>query len=281
MTVFKRDDIQKLLKEIQSGNIAPVYLVFGERFLCQETVNSLIELLLPDAKLRQQNVTLIDGDREDPAQTFSSLRSFSLFPGRQIYRVTDTRLFYSKDVSQNLWDKAKEAYDAKQVQRAAASLAAVLKVAGIEAGESVEQNLADLSGKEWQQLFGFAKPDDISWAEEILRQNGDEIVRSLQDKTKGDAGEQMVALLESGIPEKNVLILQTDTVDKRKKLYKFLSKHAAVVDVSVESGSHSAARREQQDVVRQVIEKVLAQYNKKASSEVFSSLLERVGFHPP
>jgi DNA polymerase-3 subunit delta len=38
-------------------------------------------------------VSRLDGDSEDPARTLAQVMTFSLLPGRQIYRVTDSRLF--------------------------------------------------------------------------------------------------------------------------------------------------------------------------------------------
>ena len=54
----------------------------------------------------------IDGDVEDPGQTLARLMSFSLLPGRQLYRVSNSRIFHSKTVVSEIWAKAAQSFQA-------------------------------------------------------------------------------------------------------------------------------------------------------------------------
>lgn len=281
MPTYKRSDIQKALQEIQVGKFGPVYLVFGDRFLCQEVVADLINKLLPDELQRARNVRFIDGTQEDFVSILSQLRSFSLFPGRQIFRVTDSKILYSKDVSHDLWGKAQEAFSAKQVKRAANYIGGIFGVAGVSSDDWKGQDIVNLTPDTWQKVFGFPKPDDdLSWLHDLLEEAGEDVERATQSKAGADVTEQFINVLESGLPDQNILILQTDTVDKRKKLFKYLVKNTVVFDLSVDSGSTSAARKEQEGVILQLINKTLADFGKKIEPKVFSELVNRVGFHP-
>ena len=96
MSLIKRSDLPALLDQKSPELEAQVFLFFGERFLCKEAADLLQEKLLAG---KPGAVHAIDGDREDPGRTLSRLMSFSLLPGRQIYRVSDSRIFHSKTVA--------------------------------------------------------------------------------------------------------------------------------------------------------------------------------------
>nr|MBF0223008.1 DNA polymerase III subunit delta [Desulfobulbaceae bacterium] len=99
MATYKRNDIDKMLKAAGQGKVSNLYLLVGDRYLCSQVADRLISQLVPDQAARQP-VSLIDGNHEDPVKTLASLKTYSLFPGKQITRVSDTRLFHSKAVAQ-------------------------------------------------------------------------------------------------------------------------------------------------------------------------------------
>ena len=105
MAVFTRDQLDPMLKNIQHTDPPQVYLLFGERYLCQQAADSICKNLLLDGG----NCHLVDGETEEFSTTLNRLASYSLFPGRQIYRVTDTKLFHSVKVAGSLWKKTVQA----------------------------------------------------------------------------------------------------------------------------------------------------------------------------
>ena len=107
MAVYKRQEVHALLKGVEGGKAAPVYLLFGERYLCQEIANDLICRLLPDESQRLNNLKTIDGDQEEMGATINMLKTYSLFGARQVIRVMDSQILYSKVVASALWDKAR------------------------------------------------------------------------------------------------------------------------------------------------------------------------------
>ena len=109
MTLSKRLEFLKEIKSSGFSTDGQVYLFFGERYLCKEAADMLERRLLGE---RSGAVNSIDGDQEDPGQTLARLMSFSLLPGRQVYRITDSRIFHSKTVSDALWTKAHAAFSA-------------------------------------------------------------------------------------------------------------------------------------------------------------------------
>jgi DNA polymerase-3 subunit delta len=266
MPSYDRSSLNDLLREISSGAAMPACLLFGEHTLCRQAADKITEAL-------KGTVHAIDGDSEDQNTTLAKLRSFSLLGGRQVYRVNGSRLFLSKNVAENIWKKAAKAWEEGSAEKAARQLRAMLDAAGLNADEDI----GSLSEEQWKKCFGFAKPaGNLSWINELLAQHEGAASAS----SSGDAGEQLSAALEAGIPKNNCLLLIAEEVDKRKKLYKSFSAKFAVVDLSVESGSSSQAKKAQDAVLREQVAQTLRSLGKTMSKEVLDQLLERVGFHP-
>lgn len=277
MPTYKRQEVPKLLKAIQAGEAVPVYLVFGERYLCQEVANDLANQLLPEEGARAAGLKNIDGDQEDVAATINLLKTYSLFGGRQVLRVMDSKILFSKVVAKALWDKAQKAYAAKDATRARRTLAQMLALADISLEDWDKEEVAALSATRWQSLFGFAKPEDLAWVHELAE--GQVGTPSTQN-AKTDSGDMLMAVLETGVPKGNFLILVAEAADKRKKLYKYLDKHCAVIDLTVDTGMTTAARKDQEALIRELVNKTLAEFGKKMEPRALPVLMERVGFQP-
>ncbi len=272
MSVYQRSDIPKLLAAIKQGKPCPLYLLIGDRYLCQQVAEQLAEVLLPEPKARGQNINMIDGDQEDPLNTLGLLKTYSLFGGRQIFRVSGSKLFHSKEVAKAIWDKSRKAYEKNDGRQASLYLGHLAAIAQVPVHE-----LAELSDSQWQAAFAFAKPD-VGWLPKALAE--------AEGESSGRAGngsepaEQYMAALEAGWPEDNILMLLAETVDKRKKFYKGLQKSGVVIDLVVSEGSSKTARTEQDAVLTDLIRQTLTEFGKTMEPRAVPVLLERVGFHP-
>lgn len=278
MPVYKRQDIKKLLAEIKQGATPQIYLIWGERYLCRSTAQELVEQLLPEQDRQATSLQLIDGDQEDFSKTLNILKTFSLFPGPKIIWVSDSKLFYSKGVSKNVWEKACEKKDRNEKEQALRYLLQMLNIAGLSPEDS-EEDITALSAARWKNLFGFNKPqDDISWVRELLADVPANMSPAKESQT--DAAAMFVHAYENGIPRDNILILLAETVDKRKRFYKYIQEHGVILDLSVDSSGSAAAKRDQEKVLKELIHNTLQKYDKKIDADTLPVLLERVGFHP-
>ena len=279
MPVYKRNHLAKLYKGVTKGDIAQFYLVFGERYLCREAMGELVNRLLPDPKTHQNQIHNIDGDQEDFSKTLNLLRTYSLFPGRRLFRVIDSKLFFSKGVAKTLWDKAAKAVAAKEPDKAGRYLGQMVESAGPGAAKLDHREIGSLAAARWKNLLGFAKPKgDLAWIKELPERkaaNADHV-----PVAGGDPAELFIDAFTAGIPTDNILILAAEAVDKRKRLYKFVEQHGVVVDLAVDSGGSSAARKDQEAVIKELVRKTLAGFDKKLAPQAEGILLERVGFHP-
>jgi DNA polymerase III subunit delta len=273
MTLIKRSELAALLDGVRQGKKNQVYLFFGERYLCREAADLLQKTLLVHSA---GAVHPIDGDQEDAGRTLSRLMSFSLLPGLQIFRVTDSRLFQSKDMSASLWEKAVQAHSANRPGPALRYLLNMLSLAGVQADTS--EPFSELSAGQWQALFGTGKPEgDLSWADRLVREAGEQA----SAKTSGtNPAEKYQEAFSKGLPGQNILILTAEAVDKRKKLFTYIKENGVVVDCAVETGAGSAAQKVQKEVLTEMVQKTLAEFGKKIEPKALAMFFDRVGFHP-
>lgn len=273
MPSYQRSDISKVVTAIKQGKPCPVYLLIGDRYLSLQVADQLAEALIPDSGIRGQNVNHVDGDQEDPISTLNHLKTYSLFSGRQIFRVSDSKLFHSKEVAKTIWDKAVAAQgknNRRQVMSYLSQLAGIAQVAIHE--------LAEMTGGQWQAAFDFARPSDSGWLAEVLSMVEKESPR--RGSGGADPADLYMSALEDGLPDDNILILLAENVDKRKKLYKCLLKLGTVIDLAVADGSSKAARTEQDALLTDLVKQTLAGFGKSMEPKAVPLLLERVGFHP-
>jgi len=273
MALIKRTELPALLKSMEQGeqSMCNIFLFFGERYLCKEAADSLQKCLLGTSA--GGSVNTIDGDTEDSSKTLGQLMNFSLLPGRQISRVTDSRLFHSKSVASNIWSKVEQAHDAKKETACRRQLLSFVSLGGL----NPEDSLAEIDTGQWKTLFGFARPaGDLAWADELLA------AATMQKKGAGagDIAARYVEAFKKGIPPNNVLLLTAESVDKRKQLFTFIKKEGLIVDCSVVAGASAAAQKGQKEVLREMVMKSLAGFQKKMAPQALELLFERVGFHP-
>lgn len=280
MAVYKRREIPQLLQSINSGEIAPVYLLFGERYLCRSVSDELIGRLLPEEKRQPHNLKNIDGEQEDQVNTLNFLRTYSLFSERQVVRVIDSRLLYSKGISKVLWDKAIRAADAKELKSAGRYLREMFSLARISPDHGIAEEISDMSDNRWKSLFGFARPsgENFEWIKEIPA-DADKMEQE-PERVETDAAGLYAKAFEKGIPSDNILILVAEEVDKRKSFYKYIKKNGVICDLTVASGVTKRERDEQEAVLRDLVKKTLSKFGKKLEPKALPLLLERVGFHP-
>ncbi|MDD2464651.1 MAG: DNA polymerase III subunit delta [Desulfobulbus sp.] len=271
MPLYTRENLPELLARAGTTP-SQVYLLFGERYLCRNAADQLEKVLL---KTTGGTVNAIDGDREDNATTLAKLRGYSLLPGRQLYRVIDTRLFHSKQVAKSIWDRAQKAQTAGKPEQASRALRAFIESGGL--ASSTDNDLQAMGEGEWQQCFGFAKPSgDLSWTKALLA--------SEQGQSGGaaatDPAESLMAALKIGLPPANFLILLAEEVDKRKKLFKQFKEEYSILDLSVEAGAGSKAQKAQKSVLLELVQQTLAEQGKSLAPGLTDLLFDRVGFHP-
>jgi len=275
MTLIKRTELPAFVKDlgqVEDAKKKQIVLFFGERFLCREAADSLQQALLA-ADGANGTVNSVDGDNEDATKTLGQILNFSLLPGTQIFRVTDSRLFHSKNMGSALWSRIAQAKSSGKETSCRRQLHSFVALGGLDDDEQ----LADLSAQQWQAAFGFSKPaGNLSWVDELLAAGG----ASKKKVGAADLATRYMEAFKKGVPPNNVLILSAESVDKRKQFFKFIKEEGVAVDCSVDSGASAAAQKGQKEVLQEMVSKVLSGLQKKIQPRALDSLFERVGFHP-
>ena len=271
MAQLKRSEFQAKTQEENFSLESQVYLFFGERFLCKEAADSLQDILLHQ---QPGAVHAVDGEREDPGQTLARLMSFSLLPGRQIYRVTDSRIFHSKTVVAEIWTKAVQSFQAGRPGPASRQLQAMVQAVDLKIDGPAP--LSEITPQEWKKIFAFDKPNEsLRWADSLLDE--------LPERTASNAAnpiDRFIEAFDKGLPSGNILLLTSETVDKRQRLFTYIKKKGTIVDCSVASGANAAAQNEQKAILQEMMEKTLVEFGKKIDPQAATIFFERVGFHP-
>ncbi|MBU1565116.1 MAG: hypothetical protein KJ630_05750 [Proteobacteria bacterium] len=271
MTLIKRAELQAALQEGSPTLNSQLFLFFGERYLCKEAADLVQEKLL---EVGHGAVHAIDGDHEDAGRTLSRLMSYSLLPGRQLLRVSDSRIFHSKTVVEEIWGKAAQAFQSGNSGSARNHLLSMVQAVGLEIEGTT--SLSEIPSPEWQKIFAFAKPtDNLQWADHLLGET-----QGKSQAASVNLAERYIQTFEKGIPAQNILFLTAETVDKRQRLFTYLKKNGTVVDCSVAGGSGAAAQTEQKEILREMMQKTLTELQKKIEPRAVEMFFERVGFHP-
>jgi len=271
MALQKRTELKKLLAAIEAGNHKQLYLCFGERYLCRQSAEQIEKTFLKTAEATSHH---LDGTTEDNSRILSRIFSFSLLPGIQVYRVTDSNLFLSRNISSQIWEKAVKAHQQGRSKSAVRHLLDLLNSASVHPeGQTV---FSDISPDQWQKVFGFSHPgENIDWADTLL---ADAPVQ--QPSPQINTADRFISAIEQGIPVQNVLVLTTENVDKRTKLYNQIKKHGEIIDCSVTAGVSRTALLEQKDVIQEMVNSTLAQFGKTMEPRARELLFQRVGFYP-
>lgn len=272
MPLVNRKDLPGIIREIKKGTILPVYLVFGDRYLCQTVLHELTEALLPDATTRSQQLMAIDGDVEDPTQTLNVLRTYSLFATRQVVRVTDSRLFHSKNVAAEIWLRAEKSFHNGRIDQAAKYAGQILAL--LPDTDAGWDTLASLADSKWKSLLGFPRPDSTDWLTALPAPTGG------RQAAKKNPADLYIDALAAGLPAEHILLLASESVDKRKKLFTTIKDCGVVIDAAVDTGLSTAARKDQDAVLIELIRQTLAEFGKKIQPAAQLELLKRAGFHP-
>ncbi len=211
-----------LLKDIEAGKAAPVYLIRGEEFLVRKVSDELVAKLLPKA-MAGLNLSILEG--ASPAEVARDLATMPMFRGRKVVVVREPEFLAPKKGRPDALNKIKEAWLAGRRRVAANRALALLARGGMglpellspdpeRFREELEIELADADRAFLKDLGGFCKDENLTAPE------GD--TRLLE------------ALLEKGLPKDHHLIVEAVHVDGRLPLLKAMGKVGVLVEREVE-----------------------------------------------
>ena len=151
---------------------------------------------------------------------------------------------------------------------------ALLETVDMADGESIYEIIERINTR---SFFGAGK---------ILRLKGDILFSSKTAQEKdaeinsSDAIKILKDAIEKGFPKGHTLLITTGSVDRRSALYKAIAKDQLAVNCAVPTGSRKADVDQQKQVLRQLMQSLLARHEKTADADVFERVFRLTGFAP-
>ena len=205
-----------------------------------------------------------------PLQMFLSASPLTALPPQlKLVAWRDARLFRPASDKKQLLDAARNAFAAQENRKAANSFLRFLSAAGLgfEDIGRAERDAGQI------QYFSGKREDD--WVDELIGYCQD---RNLRPTAADSQAEIIKRLIEKGLPQSHILVITTESVDRRQGVFKLISEQGVVIDCSVPAGNRRADRQAQEKVLADTMQSVLGLHRKTMDRAAFSTLCEQTGF---
>ena len=250
--------------------LPPVVLIHGEEMLVSSALKAITEFFVP-ADSRSVSYEPVDGSVGNLYEAVEKACTYPLLGARKVVALLDARLFDSKKQPDQLLKKVRDAVETQRLQRAAAYL--------LDFMAQIRIDLDDLLGSDREKHLApyMELQEDSRWLDEAIAycRQSDTTTAAV-----GDSVNLLERAIERGIPEGNRLILTTETVDRRKKLYELIKDRGLVVDCSVAQGQRKADKKAQEAVLQHITSDLLKKHSKTMEPGAFELLVEMTGFKP-
>ncbi|MBU1161945.1 MAG: hypothetical protein KKF96_05235, partial [Proteobacteria bacterium] len=183
--------------------------------------------------------------------------------------ICDSKIFYTKQDEGQLLQKAKEAYDTQNIKESATLLLSLLGILNLSFDDVSETNRIKSLNLDSE------KSSDHEWLDKVIKFCKENNLFIPSEKDNVDILQQAI---EKGFPKRNHLIITTDMVDKRRKLFKIIKKIGMIIDCSVPKGDRRADKIAQEAVLSERMEVLLGRYEKTMDKGAYRTMYEMTGF---
>ena len=274
MPLISRKDVDDFIKKLPGmaaeGSAPSVFLIYGEEMLYKAALESVLDALVP-VEQRSFLYEPFEGMNENVVPALRSVNTFALLQGAKVVGLLDSRLFYSKQDTSKLLEKAHAAHKRQEYRQGANAVMSLLSMLNV--------SLTDLADSTVRSSLGFEKNSvpDGSWFDDLIQYCRD---RQLTPGGTTDAAGALMQAIDNGFPQNHYLVITTDVVDKRKRLFKLIQEKGQVIDCSVPKGERQADKTEQEAVLYKQMKDVLNKEQKTMSRPAFALMMDMTGFDP-
>jgi DNA polymerase-3 subunit delta len=260
--------LKDLKEDRKNKGFAHVYLIYGEELLYKTAFEELLDALMPDVN-KSLNYELIGGANEYLQEAIERVNTYSLLSGTKVVAICDSEIFYSKQDEDKFLEKSKEAFDKKDIKRAAENLVSLLGLLKLSFDDVSRSNRSKTLNLNADSL------SDDRWLDNVI----DYCVEySLPVPSGEDKSGLLQKTIEKGFPKGNHLIITTDMVDKRRKLFNTIRDKGMIIDCSVPKGDRRADKIAQKAVLSERMEAILEQCGKSMDESAYRAMYEMTGF---
>ena len=250
--------------------MAPCYLLYGEEeYLVRDALQKILDLIMPQAD-RDFGLFYLDGENADIDNLIDLILTPSLLGGRKVIVVRNTTIFHSRENLVDLIGKIRANID-EHPEKAAKYFLTFLKISGFTMEDLQGAGWKKITDEQWRKVVeGDAGEDRGKWLPRII-----EICISFGHiaVSGADNAEKLADVFAKGLPAGNCLILTTDTVDKRKKIFKIISDAGVVLYFGQTKGEAA-----QKELLKSQARKLLDYYGKQLTPAAWIALGKKTGF---
>ena len=261
---------EKVFADLGKGVLAPCYLLYGEEeYLVRDALQKILDLIMPQAD-RDFGLFYLDGENADIDNLIDLILTPSLLGGRKVIVVRNTTIFHSRENLVDLIGKIRANID-EHPEKAAKYFLTFLKIAGFTMEDLQGAGWKKITDEQWRKVVeGDAGEDRGKWLPRII-----EICISFGHiaVSGADNAEKLADVFAKGLPAGNCLILTTDTVDKRKKIFKIISDAGVVLYFGQTKGEAA-----QKELLKSQARKLLDYYGKQLTPAAWIALGKKTGF---
>ena len=261
--------LEKVYADLEKGVLSPCYLLYGEEeYLITDALQKILDIILPQAD-RDFGLFFLDGENADIDNLSDLILTPSLLSGRKVVVVRNTTIFHSRDNLADLISKIRANIDEQPV-KAAKTFLTFLKIAGFTLEDLQGAGWKKITDDQWRKVVeGDAGDDRDKWLPRII-----DICASLGHSAAGaDKADKLAEVFAKGLPAGNCLILTTDAVDKRKKIFKIVSEAGVVLYFG-----HAKGEAAQKELLKNSARKLLESYGKNLTPAAWIVLGKKTGF---
>ena len=259
---------QKIASLLEETQTIPIFLLHGDEYLYKKATRKIIERLLPENQ-RTHNCMVIDGDGDAMIRALNELNTFSFLTQGKVVIINNARIF-DEGQSQTFWAaKIQSALKEDHLKKAAQFFLNFLARSGYTVDDVTPESKTD---KPTLALTSICDQNSIARLIQYCREN------NLTSGKKPDHGDFIPQKIENGFPANHHLIITTDTIDRRLKLFKVIKENGVVIDCHVPTGERKADKEAQRAVLKETMHSFLAPYKKRLAPAAFHRLGEMTGF---
>ncbi|MCG6895346.1 MAG: hypothetical protein LJE65_17220 [Desulfobacteraceae bacterium] len=268
MPELSHQELEKHLRGLASKDRpAPVYLLYGDAYRIEKSLESLLEQLLEE----RERLLHYEPVAEEPGSVQAAvdrLNTFSLVPGKKVVALLDSSVFHSKRNMGELIGRARQAFEAESYRKAADLLLEALSFMDLSVEEAREEkNRKRIASED-------ASDSGEEWISDLL-QRCREWELEVPEPRRED--QLLARAVEKGFPAGHVLILTAESVDKRRQLFRLMRERGVVLDCGIPAGGRMADRKAREAVFADTARSILSDHGKSMTPEALHQIGELVG----
>ncbi len=272
MPVIDFQEHARVLSELQEKTLPQVYLLFGDSYLCETCLQRILSVLLPDLNETDPRIEILEYvSGQTINEAVSSLKSYGIFSDSLVVLIKDIPLSAKTDRINVQLNKARDCFKAGSMEKALKIFSDILGCIGadlsdISSGEIPGSLASCLEGESNQRWF-------FELAQ--MLENNDGLPRGSSDPTQTLRME-----IEKGFPPEHYLVMISNEVERKNRLYSVISEKGLVIDCSIPQGSRKIDIDKQKKIIRSVVSEILEKRDKQIDAAAFEKVFKLVGNSP-